>query len=344
MTPTEAKQGIWSKYTEFMASSFLAVALLGLSAFAQNSADSTFTLALPDHRGQLKWTANGFKIIQSSAKPNGREIGLRGQDGSGRLTFLGFLFMFPEQAPLTSAKCREGVLGPALKSNPGMKILSSSESARPGNLPVAWATYTAKARNGSTVYSVRGFVASGDICGDLEFYSNNPISAEDADLKRILEGYQLDESYVPRFNDIFVYAQLLYKAEAYRAAAPMFEAALVRLKEEPAAATKDGRRILVDQAGMAYGMAGEIAKARSLFEKAVADDPDYPLYYYNLACADAAEKKLSDARLHLRQAFDRKSNLISGETMPDPTKDDSFLPFRGDKDFWSFLQQLQAHR
>jgi len=322
----------------------LAVVLLGLSASAQALPDSTFNLALPDHHGQLKWTADGFKIIQSSAKPNGREIGLRGQDSSGRLTFLGFLFMFPEQAPLTSEKCREGVLGPALKSNPGMKILSSSEIAKPGNLPVAWANYTAKARNGSPVYSVRSFVASGDVCGDLEFYSNSPISAEDADLKRILQSYQLDESYVPRFSDIFVYAQLLYKAEAYSTAAPMFEAALARLKEEPTAATRDGRRVLIDQAGMAYGMAGEIAKARSLFEKAIVDDPGYPLYYYNLACADAEEKRLSDARRHLQQAFDRKSNIMSGETMPDPTKDDSFLPFRDDKDFWSFLQQLQAHR
>jgi tetratricopeptide (TPR) repeat protein len=194
------------------------------------------------------------------------------------------------------------------------------------------------------VYSLRGFVANGDLCGDLEFYSGSPISAEDQDLKGIFAGYQLDESYVPRFNDIFVYAQLLYKADAYKAAAPMFEAALARLKDEPAAATKDGRRILIDQAGMAYGMSGEIAKARGLFEKAIMDDPDYPLFYYNLACADAEEKKLADARLHLQPAFDRKSNVISGETMPDPTKDDSFLPFHDDMDFWGFLQRLQAGR
>jgi hypothetical protein len=319
---------------------FAAVMLAGSSALAQAPPDSSFKLALPHHPGQLKWSANGFTIIQSSAKPNGNEIGIRGQDESHRLTFLGFLFLFPEQARLTSLKCRDGVLGPAEKSNPSLKIASSGVTASPGSLPVAWVTYTAKGSNG-LVYSVRAFVATGDICGDLEFYSAKPISADDADLKSILASYQLDERYTPKFADIFVYAQLLYKSKQYSAAAPMFEEALVRLKDEPSAATKDGKRVLVDQAGMAYGMSGEVGKARATFEKAVAEDPDYPLYYYNLACADAEENKLADARLHLQQAFARKANLIAGETMPEPTKDGSFLPHRDNQDFWTFLQSLR---
>jgi tetratricopeptide (TPR) repeat protein len=92
---------------------------------------------------------------------------------------------------------------------------------------------------------------------------------------------------------------------------------------------------------MAYGMSGDIAKSRALFEAAIVEDPDYPLYYYNLACADAEEKKLSDAQAHLQQAFARKANVIPGETMPDPTKDDSFLPDRDNKEFWKFVEGLR---
>jgi len=77
-------------------------------------------------------------------------------------------------------------------------------------------------------------------------------------------------------------------------------------------------------------------------EKGIADDPDYPLYYYNLACADASEKKLSDARRHLQQAFDRKANVNPGESMPIPVEDDSFVPFKGDRAFWTYLQGLNA--
>jgi hypothetical protein len=66
------------------------------------------------------------------------------------------------------------------------------------------------------------------------------------------------------------------------------------------------------------------------------------MYYYNLACADAEERKLDDARKHLEQAFARKANVLPGEKMPDPTKDDSFLPHRGNKQFWAFVTSLQA--
>jgi hypothetical protein len=94
-----------------------------LSIVAQTTSDSTFKLALADHPGQLQWSTDGFKIIQSSAKPTGREIGIRGKDRSGRLSFLGFLFLVPEQATPTSAKYRDGALEPQKKSNKTLKIL-----------------------------------------------------------------------------------------------------------------------------------------------------------------------------------------------------------------------------
>ena len=62
--------------------------------------------------------------------------------------------------------------------------------------------------------------------------------------------------------------------------------------------------------------------------------------YYNLACADAGEKKLSDARTHLQQAFDRKANMNPGEKMPVPAEGDSFLPYKSNKEFWTFIERL----
>jgi tetratricopeptide (TPR) repeat protein len=124
----------------------------------------------------------------------------------------------------------------------------------------------------------------------------------------------------------------------YQAAAPIFEQALSKLGDNEAQQTM--RRVTTDQAGMSYGMSGDIPKARVLFETAIAKDPDYAMYYYNLACADAEEKKLADARVHLQEAFARKGNVIPGEKLPDPTKDDSFLRYRNNKDFWKFLEGL----
>ncbi|OAI57656.1 hypothetical protein AYO50_01075 [Acidobacteria bacterium SCGC AG-212-P17] len=325
-----------------LALTLIAIACPSTAASAATD-DNAFKLALVDHPGQLSWSAEGFKIIESSAKPSGTEIGLRGQDASGKLTFLGFLFLFPEKAPLTSAKCLDGVVGPEKKSTPSLKIVGNEEISQPGNLSVSLVSYTAKGEGGKTLYTVRGFVANGDVCGDLEIYSYTPLSLQDSNLRKIFSSFQLNEKYAPQFKDLFLYAQILYQHHMYAPAAPVYEKALAKLNED-SGSTQTMKRVITDQAGMSYGMSGNIAKARAIFEKAVAADPDYPLYYYNLACADAEEKNLAGAKKHLQEAFDRKANAITGVGMPDPTQDDSFLPYRNNKEFWTFVQGLRGQR
>jgi hypothetical protein len=316
------------------------MAIAYLSALANTTGDNAFKLALVDHPGQLSWSAEGFKVIESSAKPGGREIGIRGHDQSGQLTFLGFLFLFPEKAPMTSAKCLDGVVGPEKKSNASLKIVGTQEVSQPDSVPVSLVSYTSKGEGGKTLYTVRGFVANGDICGDLDIYSYTPLRLQDSNLKKIFSSFQLDEKYIPKFADVFLYAQILYQHHMYGPAAPVFEKALVKLNETSDPGTKTMKRVVTDQAGMSYGMSGDVPKARGIFEKAVAVDSDYPLYYYNLACADAEEKNLAGAKKHLQEAFDRKANVIPGESMPDPTRDDSFLPYRSNKEFWTFVEGL----
>jgi tetratricopeptide (TPR) repeat protein len=299
---------------------------------------SDFNIALPEHQGQLRWHADGFKIVQSSAKPNGQEIGIRGRDESGRLTFLGFLFAVSGQTSLTSAKCRDGEIDPLRKSNPTFTILEDSQIVTSNGLPVMLVTYRARNPDGRPVYSMRGFVATSDICGDLEFYSDRTINPGDAELKKVFETYQFDLNYTPQFKDIFEYAEILYREGSYQAAAPLFEQSLAKLTEDKDNLTM--RRIATDQAGMAYGISGDTEKARSIFKSAIVKDPNYPMYYYNLACADAQDKDLAAARAHLQQAFARKANMLPGETMPNPSKDDSFLPYRNNTAFWKFVESL----
>lgn len=253
--------------------------------------------------------------------------------------FLGFLFLVTEQRPLTSAKCRDSALAAAKKENPTLRTLAISQIANSGYLPIEVVSYSAETGNGKTNYSTRAFAATDGICGDLEFYSDTPISAEDPEIKKILGTLHLDMNYVPQFNDVFVYASVLYRLSEFKAAAPIYEQSLSMLHDGKDQETM--RRVVTDQAGMAYGISGNIPKARAIFEAAIVKDADYPLYYYNLACADAEEGKLADARSHLQQAFARRANIIHGETMPDPTKDDSFLPYRDNKDFWAFIESLR---
>ena len=125
--------------------------------------------------------------------------------------------------------------------------------------------------------------------------------------------------------------------KSFDAAAAYYQRAL---DTAPADTPINYKRFIVDQLTMSYGMSGQIKKSRAVNEAAIQTDPDYPLYYYNLACADAEQGKAADAKTHLQQAFDRRANTLKGETLPDPTKDDSILKLKKDKAFWTFVESL----
>jgi tetratricopeptide (TPR) repeat protein len=104
---------------------------------------------------------------------------------------------------------------------------------------------------------------------------------------------------------------------------------------------KNPRRIATDQLEMSLSMSGDLKNSRAIAQQAIANDPDYPINYYNLACADAEQRDAANAKIHLQQAFDRRANTIKGEVMPDPTKDDSILKLKKDKTFWAFVETLK---
>jgi tetratricopeptide (TPR) repeat protein len=322
----------------------LVVLLLDVCVTVCTADDSKhFQLTLANHTGQLSWSADGYDNVHLSAKPNGKEIRVQAGNKNG-ITLIGVLVQLPEEeAPLSAATCRDGFLALEKYRDPTLEIDSRWERSNAGMLSISLVSY-ATSEGGKRVYAVRGFVAAADLCGDLGFYSNSPIGDEDSKLSEVFRTYKLDGEYSPTWRELLWYAQILYKDNMYAAAAPIYETALRKLAQGPETDVTTMRRVLIDEAGMSYGMSGDIQKSRSVFEKAIAEDPDYPLYYYNLACADAEEKDLLSARKHLRQAFDRKANVVRGERIPDPTTDDSFLPYRNNKEFWSFLESLRSER
>ena len=102
----------------------------------------------------------------------------------------------------------------------------------------------------------------------------------------------------------------------------------------------DMRRFVTDKLVMSLGMGGDLKNSRAVAMQAIEQDPDYPLNYYNLACADAEEGNAAAARTHLEQAFARKANTLPGESLPDPGKDDSLLKLKSNQAFWTYVQTL----
>ncbi len=91
---------------------------------------------------------------------------------------------------------------------------------------------------------------------------------------------------------------------------------------------------------MSYGITGEMKKAHALLDEAIAKDPDYPLNYYNRACAYAEQGEKAKMLANLDMAYQRKDKVIKGEKLPDPRGDSSFQKYVRDPDFVSLMKKL----
>lgn len=173
-------------------------------------------------------------------------------------------------------------------------------------------------------------------CAVIEVYPDKGATLDETAATAWLNSVTFDTNYAPTPMNKLFYAEILYRHEMFAAAAPMFKIALDALP----ASDLTIRRAATDEMGMALGMSGNVAEAREVFEKASAADPVYPLYQYNLACADAEEGKAGSARNHLQKAWELRANLLQGEKFPDPTKDDSLIKLKNDTAFWKLAQTI----
>jgi hypothetical protein len=98
--------------------------------------------------------------------------------------------------------------------------------------------------------------------------------------------------------------------------------------------------VLVDNLGMAYGITGDLENARKTFEYGMQTDPDYPLFYFEMADYFGEKGDAKNAMDYLKKAFDRRANLLPGEKFPDPRSDDSFKNLLNNPQFRAFVDNL----
>lgn len=113
------------------------------------------------------------------------------------------------------------------------------------------------------------------------------------------------------------------------------------LEKEKRTLDKTLWKVLVDNLGMSYGISGNLDKAKETFEYGISQDPDYPMFYYNLACTHGEKDNMDKAIEYLKLAFERRDNMIPGEQMPNPATDSSFQRFMKDEKFKAALKELK---
>jgi tetratricopeptide (TPR) repeat protein len=299
-----------------------------LSASAQIT-PGKLSLALPEHPGAVTLEQGDWKIVELSAKTNNNEFGIRAEKPDQRL--LGFLFLWPEKMHLTSETCRDEML---LAEKVSVAASDKTSMVSKSGVDIALARLVS---DHDTHQTVRAFAASGDLCTDIKLTYSSANGIPES--RQLLDTLTFDPQAKPTFKDAFVYATVEWNKGQIKGAAHAYAAAL-RLVDTSDDIIK-WRRITTDQLSMALGMSGDLAQSRAVNEAAVAKDPDYPLYYYNLACADAEENRPAAAKEHLQQSWDRRQNTLPGESFPDPSKDDSLIKLKSNSAFWTFVQSLR---
>jgi tetratricopeptide (TPR) repeat protein len=177
---------------------------------------------------------------------------------------------------------------------------------------------------------------------DLHVSKVNYMTADEPLFAGVLNSMHIDK--VQRSSvELVEQASRLYLQHDYKGAIGPYSQALELEKANPKL-EKSLWYVLVDNLGMSYGITGDLAKAKETFEYGVSKDPTYPLFHYNLACTYAEMGDATEAGNYLKKAFDYKANVLPGESIPDPRKDDSFKKLMKNKEFRELADTLARSR
>jgi hypothetical protein len=243
----------------------------------------------------------------------------------------------------TSEGCQEDAITPILQNQASLISKRKDDHfAGPSGQTFATTTFLVDQSVAQIPHqwNLFGFLGDAKTCAEVHISSFGDDPKVVRAMDTTLAEFHPDLEYRPTADDYFLFASILFKG-APGLSAPYYKEFLNRLPPSPETLTM--RRVATDQLVMALGMSGDLKNSRAVAEMAIKDDPDYPLNYYNLACADAESGNAAGAQEHLRQAFDHRANVIKGESMPDPMKDDSILKLKKNKAFWAFVQTLSRN-
>jgi tetratricopeptide (TPR) repeat protein len=310
--------------------------------------DQKIELGLPGEPWRLNFDVDGFKTSSNGMKPDGRAY-LMAENQSTKVVLSVFLEKVSGQA--TSEDCKRNQQA-RLAQNGGFKkekiVTRQSEG-------MEIVEYTIPEAGGAPVQQRNVFACmpKDDVYIDIHL-SKAVFRQQDRDLfDAVLKSAHFvgqiqkssaakssapqnaaddAQSYLDEGNRYFI-------KQNFQASIRPYEKAL-EAEQKTSTLPKNDLRILVDNLGMAYGISGNLKRAEEIFNYGLSRDQTYPLFYYNLACVSAGRNDMNQTMDFLTKAFSYKANLIPGESMPDPGKDDSFTPFLKDKKFQEFLKSL----
>jgi len=324
----------------------LAIVLCSTCVLSQQGVSNRAHIAIPGVKGALELDV-GPTTFESRVRPDGKETQLR---AFGRPDYLGITaFLQRVTFPATAEKCRDAWWPDSKKSLRIQRDDLQDTAVKDG---IARVEYIVPEIQGKKVRqkTIHAYLGDGDLCAEVHL-SKADFKPEDQKLfddllstvKLLPDAPASAVQSPPQDADSSYYfgqGSKFYLQRDYSAAADSYQKAL-DLEKQKRTLAKDYFRVLVDNLGMSYGISGKLPQAKATFEYGLTQDPEYPMFYYNLACTYGEMARMNDALEQLRLAYKYKANSIAGETLPDPLKDDSFRYFVDKPEFVNAVHAMQ---
>jgi len=327
---------------------FVIFFLLLLSAWTASGqyADTPtkFSVWLPSLPWALELDAAGFTMRANEIQKDGRRYFLAGNVKTHAMVSV---FLETSKGPMQPGECRHS-LELKVKQNSSLSTSSLKGVAyrQSGDMQILEFTMSEVDGVPTNQRNVFGCIPKDDAFVDIHISKIFFKEADQPAFDTLLRSFrvvprEVSNTPAPAGNSmqLFQEGSRYYVAHQYREAIPAYQKALDIEKSMPTL-EKNYWRVLIDNLSIAYGITGNLSSAKSTLSYGVSKDPDYPLFYYNLACVAAEKGDVHDTEKFLKLAFDRRNNMIQGETFPDVRGDDSFQKLLLQNEFRQFVNSL----
>lgn len=244
----------------------------------------------------------------------------------------------------TSESCKAD-LWPKMKQEVFTKTEDLRESSGGG---VSHVEYTFKGAQDTKSRHLLAYWGAGNLCAEVHLVKANFTQQDEKAFEQVISSVRMDanksglkgsEEGTENSSVLMAEGTELYAQANYGRALPFYQGAF-DLERKTRTFDKDLFLDLTSRLAFCYRLSGNLVKARETLEYGLLQDPEYPLFHYDMACVEAQMGKMDETLGQLREAYKYRRNASPGQMPPDPTEDSCFQKFANDPRFATTVEKL----
>lgn len=182
-------------------------------------------------------------------------------------------------------------------------------------------------------------VRKDNVYADIHVAKTGFTRGDDSRLREVLQSLDIVPAPLAGSLDHFRAGSAPYLQGHFKQAIPHYEQAIA-LERARSTLDKAVWRLLVHNLGVAYGMTGDLTRAKATLDYGLSQDPANSLFHYHLARTYAGMNDREKAMQSLHAAFRNERQREGGDRIPDPRQDVSFRRFMLDPTFRDLAESL----